>query len=116
MLLRIVVLAGVLATQPSRLDFQGMTSRTYQTFADKADVVCPARGLRHLHPADLDGIEEGFMPSITRRERHRVAISNRGDKGCTGGGASCPAQNTLAAISKAGLLDAFVNFACASSI
>jgi hypothetical protein len=116
MLLRAVVLVGVLAAQPSRLDFQLMTSAAYQSFADKADAVCPARGLRYLHPADLDGIEENFMPSITRRERHRVASLNRGDKGCTGGGASCPAQNTLAAISKAGLLDEFVQFACTSPI
>ncbi|WP_157134725.1 hypothetical protein [Sphingomonas sp. PAMC 26605] len=116
MLISAAVLGGLLAAQPSRLDFQLMTSPAYQNFADKADALCPTRNLRHLHPADLDGIEEGFMPSMTRRERHRIATLNRGDKGCTGAGASCPAQNTLAAISQAGLLDAFVSFACASAI
>ncbi|GHH26603.1 hypothetical protein GCM10008023_41420 [Sphingomonas glacialis] len=116
MLIRAAILAGLLAAQPSRLDFKLMTSLAYRSFADKADALCPARGLRRLHPADLGGIEEDFMPSMTRREHRRNATLNRGDKGCTDAGVSCPAQNTLAAISHAGLLDAFVGFACASAI
>lgn len=116
MLILAAVLAVSPATEPSRLDFQLMTSPAYGEFAGKADAACPARRLRYLHPADLDLIEKDFIPSSPRRARHRVGILDRGGRGCTGGGASCTAQQTLAAISQAGALDAFVSFACAYAI
>jgi len=106
----------LLLAEPSRVDFQLMTSPAYQAFAVKAEASCPSRKLRYLHPADLDGIEEGFASTLTVRARRQVAAFNKGTKGCAPAGASCPAQHELAAIQKAGLLDAFVTFACASAI
>ncbi|WP_277969863.1 hypothetical protein [Sphingomonas echinoides] len=101
---------------PDRLDAQIMTSPAYGAFASKANLACPARKLGYLHPADLDGIEEDFMPSLKRRDRHRIFALNKRERHCTGGGASCPAQSLLTAISKAGLLDKLVTYACASAI
>ena len=105
-----------MAPQPSRLDFQLMTSPAYQTLAQRADVSCPARKLRYLHPADLDGIEEDFLPTLSRHEQHRIASMTRRSKACPPAGASCPGQHTLAAIARTGKLESFVNFACASTI
>ena len=107
----LLLLAG-----PSRLDFQLMTSPAYQSFAAKAEASCPSRKLRYLHPADLDDIEENFASSLTVRARRQVAAFNSETRGCPPAGASCPAQHELAAIERAGLLDAFVTFACASAI
>ncbi|MFZ5796404.1 MAG: hypothetical protein ACRCS5_01035 [Sphingomonas sp.] len=112
MLILAAALAIAPATRPDRLDFQMMASPVYDVFAAKGEALCPARKLRYLHPADLAFLEEGFLPSLTPRARHRVTLRDVGDKGCTGGGLSCPAQHMLAAISEAGLLDAFVSFAC----
>ncbi|WP_242140765.1 hypothetical protein [Sphingomonas sp. TREG-RG-20F-R18-01] len=116
MLILGAILSVLFGTPPSRLDFQAMTSPAYVAFADKADAICPARRLRYLHPADLDGIEEDFMMSIRRHERYRVRALNKDGKGCTGGGVSCPSQNMLSAISESGLFDSLVSFACASGI
>ena len=112
MLILAAALTLVLADTPDRLNFQMMTSPAYETFARKAERSCPARKLRYLHPADLDYIEEGFLPSLTRRDRRRVTALNAVSKGCSPAGASCPAQHTLTAIAKAGLLNSFVRFAC----
>lgn len=115
MLILAAALAFLPAEKPDRLDFQLMTSPAYNAFAQRANTLCPARKLRYLHPADLEDIEESFLPSLMRRERHRVANLNAGWKSCPPAGASCPAQHTLTAISKAGLLNAFVSFACTAS-
>jgi hypothetical protein len=116
MLILAAALAGSAIATPSRLSFPSMTSPIYRTFADKADKVCPARKLRYLHPADLDGVEEDFLSSLTSRQQHRIASRTESDTGCPQAGASCPAQHTLAAIARARQLDAFVRFACASAI
>jgi hypothetical protein len=116
MLILAVVFAISPATEPSRLNFQLMTSPTYGDFAEKADSVCPARRLRYLHPADLDYIEEDYLSYLTRSKQRWIdTLANR-EKACTGQGASCPAQHTLAGIKGAGMLDAFVGFACSSTV
>ena len=103
-------------TGPDRLDFQLMTSPAYSAFAAKGEAICPARRLRYLHPADLDGIEEDFWPSLSKREQRQVTARQHGDGKCPPAGASCPAQHLLTAIMRAGRLDDFTHFACASAI
>jgi hypothetical protein len=98
----------------SRSDYQLMTSPAFESFAHAAEEMCPARKLRYLHPADLDGIEEAFLPSLSRRDRRRVA-ADLGFKGCPSAGASCPAQHTLSSIVRTGMLDNFVRFSCSSN-
>ncbi|RSU46317.1 hypothetical protein BRX43_15750 [Sphingomonas sp. S-NIH.Pt15_0812] len=115
-----LILAALLATPaagpPSRLDFQLMITPACSAFADKADRACPLRQLRYLHPSDLDSLEEDFLPTLNARQRRRIARFDRGTQGCPLAGLSCPAQHSLAAVSKAGLLDAFVAFACHASV
>lgn len=106
----------LLMAAPDRLDFQTMTSPAYAAFALRGETLCPARRLRYLHPADLDELEEDFLDALPRRDRRRVHAGDAGGRGCAGGGASCPAQQTLAAIEQAGLIDAFTRSACASTI
>jgi hypothetical protein len=109
------LMVAALAADNSRLDFQMMTSPAYQAFARKGDALCPARRLRYLHPADLDGFEEGFLSTLSLREQRRVKRASPGFKGCPPMGASCPAQHLLGAIDRLGLLDDFTRSACSWS-
>ncbi|MDB5678760.1 hypothetical protein [Sphingomonas bacterium] len=109
------LMALSLVADSSRLDFQLMTSPAYDSFARAADARCPDRKLRYLHPADLGGIEEAFLPALPRRERSRIAAADTGFKGCPPAGMSCPAQHTLSAIVRAGMLNNFVRFACSAA-
>lgn len=111
-----LVLAVVPDTKPDRLDFQFMISPAYEAFAQKGDALCKARKLRYLHPANLEDMEENYLTSLDRHDRHRIKSFNTGFKGCPQMGASCPAQHTLAAIEKSDLLDGFVQFACTAGI
>ena len=116
MLIPTGLVALAAAAGVDRADFQIMTSPAYGAFARMAEASCPARRLRYLHPADLDGIEEDFLPSLTARDQRHIAAFDQRSKGRAPAGASCPAQHTLAAIERAGRLDGFVRFACASRI
>lgn len=112
-----IVLALVMMSpiaNESRSDFQMMTSPAYQAFARKGDAMCPARRLRYLHPADLDGLEESFLSTLPSREQRRVAHATPDTGTSPPAGASCPAQHTLAAIVRLGLLDRFTQSACSA--
>ncbi|THD38229.1 MAG: hypothetical protein E7773_00250 [Sphingomonas sp.] len=113
----IVLALMMLSSIPSesRSDFQMMTSPAYQAFARKGDAMCPARRLRYLHPADLDGMEESFLSTLPSREQRRVARATPDTSNCPPAGASCPAQHTLAAIVRLGLLDGFTQSACSGA-
>ena len=116
MLILAALLATSVAGSPSRLDFQMMITPAYGAFADRADRACPVRQLRYLHPSDLDALEEDFLPILSVHQRRRIARFDKGTQGCPLAGLSCPAQHSLAALSKAGFLEAFVAFACHASI
>jgi hypothetical protein len=114
MLLLLSLMASTLAPD-ARLDFQMMITPAYQAFARKGDAMCPARKLRYLHPGDLDFFEEQFLFALPARTQKRVTGLTKGIDKCPEMGASCPAQHTLAAIRKAGLLDAFTTSACSAT-
>ena len=109
------LLAIAAAADSSRLSFQLMSTPAYESFGRKADAMCPERKLRYLHPGDLGGIEEDFLLPLSKREQHRVAVADLGFRGCPIAGMSCPAQHTLSAIIRAGMLDDFVKSACSSA-
>lgn len=110
----LVALLLVAAPNDGRLDFQLMTSGAYETFAKRADAICPSRKLRYLHPADLSGIEESFTANLSPSERRRIKIADPEFKSCPPAGLSCPSQHTLRAIIDAGMLDKFTRAACSA--
>jgi hypothetical protein len=108
----LLVLALASAAPPS---LQVMNTPAFERFAQVSDRTCPGRDLRFLTPADLSYKQERFEQRLSRATRKRLAQADRHWKGCSNqaGGLSCPAQNTLAALTKLGLLRRFTRFACA---
>jgi hypothetical protein len=113
-----IMLAFLMASVPvagdGRLSYQLMISPAYNAFARDADLTCPYRKLRYLHPADLGEMEEVFLMALPSRDRRRLAAIDKGFKGCPPAGMSCPAQHTLGAIVQLGMLGAFTRSACST--
>jgi hypothetical protein len=113
-----IMLAFLMVSAPvaddRRLSFQLMISPAYQAFARKADRICPSQKMRYLHPGDLGGMEERFLMALPSRDRRRLAALDKGFKDCPPAGMSCPAQHTLGAIAKSGMLDNFTRYACST--
>lgn len=75
---------------------------------------CPARHLRSLKPAELDGVEESFETTLSARRRRAIADADHSGPHCDreGHGATCEAIGRLDAMWRTGTLRSFVTFAC----
>jgi hypothetical protein len=109
----IAVIASTLALAPAGADVQKLAGAAFETFAAKTEAICPARHFRFVTPGDLDGYQEDFAATLTRRERARLAAANPSRRACTSGhGLSCPTVTLLGAMGTVGLLERFAAFAC----
>jgi len=119
--LLIATFAAALASSGSSSDqpFQVFGGPTFEAFARATEAACPKARARYVTAGDLDWWEEGFTDALPKTESARVLRSiprgaDGGPKVCEGrNGLSCPASSELDAISKAGLMDRFVDFVCA---
>ena len=109
----IAVIALILALAPAGADGQKLAGTAFEAFAAKSEAICPARQFRFVTPGDLDGYQEDFVATLTRRARVRLAAANPSRRECTiGHGLSCPTVTLLGAMGRVGLLDRFAAFAC----
>jgi hypothetical protein len=110
----IAVVALTLALAPAGTDGQKLAGAAFEAFAMRTAAICPARQFRFVTPGDLDGYQEDFAATLSRRERARLAAANPRRRECTSGhGLSCPTVTLLGAMTTVGLLDRFAVFACA---
>lgn len=109
----LLMLMAMLSPQSQAQD-QMMIGRSFEQFAALADHQCPARHLRALKPAELDGAEEAFEQSLSPKQRRQIAAADRSGPRCDreGHGATCPAIGRLDALNHTRALGSFVTFAC----
>ena len=93
---------------------QVLAGPVFERFAARADHQCPARHLRSLKPAELDGMEESFDAALSARQRGRILAADHFGPRCSqeDHGATCGAIGRLEAIRRTGALESFVSFAC----
>jgi hypothetical protein len=109
-----MILLMLMALLSQQAQDQSMIGPTFERFATLADRQCPARHLRALKPADLDGAEESFEEGLSPRRRRQIAAADRSGPRCDreGHGATCPAIGRLDAMIRTRALASFVTFAC----
>ncbi|WP_084583898.1 hypothetical protein [Sphingomonas azotifigens] len=109
-----MILLMLMALLSPQAEDQAMAGRTFERFAVLADHQCPARHLRSIKPADLDGQVESFEDSLSTRERRKIAAADHSGPRCDrlGHGATCPAIGRLDAMIRTRTLGSFVAFAC----
>jgi hypothetical protein len=106
------------AHRPAEAPLQILAGPDFEMVVRDAHARCPESRVRYATPASLLEVEDQFTSGLEANDRRRLeSVSRKKQNGdfaqCAGrDGASCPAGQTLAALSRAHLLDRFVGAVC----